>query len=106
LRILHNLIELLIRELRRKDAIDKVTTFLNGFCRNRYRHMAGYEKFVKDLGISFEWKISKDTKKLEYRYRTGPEKLLLFSTLISTHYYQNVMTPTTCKPFGVVSWPL
>ena len=78
LRISDNLIELLIRELRRKDAIDKVSTFSNGFCRNRYRHMAVYEKFVKDLGISFEWKINKDTKKLEYRDLTGPEKLSLF----------------------------
>ena len=36
LRISDNLIELLIRELRRKDAIDKVSTFSNGFCRNKY----------------------------------------------------------------------
>lgn len=78
LRISDNLIELLIRELHRKDAIDKVSTFSNGFCRNRYKHMAGYEKFVKELGINFEWKINKDTKKLEYRDLTGPEKLLLF----------------------------
>ena len=41
--------------------------------------MAGYEKFLKDLGISFEWKINKDTKKLEYRDLTGPEKLFAFS---------------------------
>ena len=40
--------------------------------------MAGYEKFVKEFGINFEWKINKDTKKLEYRDLTGPEKLLLF----------------------------
>ena len=78
LRISDNLIELLIRELRRKDAIDKVSTFSNGFCQNRYRHMAGYEKFVKEFGINFEWKINKDTEKLEYRDLTGPEKLLLF----------------------------
>jgi len=32
LRISDNFIELLIRELRRKDAIDKVSTFSNGFC--------------------------------------------------------------------------
>ena len=78
MRISDNLIELLIRELRRKDAIDKVSTFSNGFCRNKYRHMAGYEKFVKELGINFEWKINRDSKKLEYRDLTGPEKLLLF----------------------------
>lgn len=33
---------------------------------------------MKDLRISFDWKINKDTKKLEYRDLTGPEKLLLF----------------------------
>ena len=42
--------------------------------------MAGYEKFVKEIGIDFEWKINKDTEKLEYRDLTGPEKLLLFTT--------------------------
>ena len=40
--------------------------------------MAGYEKFVKEIGIDFEWKINKDTEKLEYRDLTGPEKILLF----------------------------
>ena len=40
--------------------------------------MAGYEKFVKELGIHFEWKINKDIKKLECRDLTGPEKFLLF----------------------------
>ena len=42
--------------------------------------MAAYEKFVKEIGIDFEWKINKDTEKLEYRDLTGPEKLLLFTT--------------------------
>ena len=40
--------------------------------------MAGYEKLLKEIGISLEWKINKDTRKLEYRDLTGPEKLLLF----------------------------
>ena len=35
--------------------------------------MAGYEKFVKELGINFEWKITKDTKKLEHGDLTGPD---------------------------------
>lgn len=43
--------------------------------------MAGYETYVKSLGISFEWKIDKDTKKLEYRDLTGPEKLLLIQNI-------------------------
>ena len=40
--------------------------------------MAGYEKFVKELEINFEWKINRDSKKLDYRDLTGPEKFLLF----------------------------
>ncbi len=55
LRISDNLIDLLIRELRRKDAIEKTQTFLNGFCLNKYKHMASYEKFLKDIGINFQW---------------------------------------------------
>lgn len=43
--------------------------------------MAAYEKFLKDLGINFEWKINKDNKKLEYRDLTGPEKLKLFKNI-------------------------
>ena len=81
LRISDNLIELLIRELRRQDAIDKSNTFSTGFCRTKYKHMAGYETFVKSLGIFFEWKINKDTKKLEYRVLTRPEKLLLMQNV-------------------------
>lgn len=50
--------------------------------------MADYETFVKGLGIALEWKINKDTKTLEYRDFTGPEKLLLiqnvnFKTLLA-----------------------
>lgn len=106
LRISDNLIQLLIRELCRKDAIDKVSTFSNGFCQNRYRHMAGYEKFLKDLGISFEWKINKDTKKLEYRDLTGPEKLLVFQHIIVHSILSEYHTQISCKPFAVVSWIL
>lgn len=27
----------------------------SGFTREKYKHMAGYEKFLKDIGISFDW---------------------------------------------------
>ena len=75
LRISDNLTELLIRELRRKDACEKITTFHNGFSREKFKHMAAYETFLKTLSISFEWRINKDTNKLDYRHLTGPEKL-------------------------------
>ena len=37
--------------------------------------MAGYEHFLRQTGISFEWRVESNTKKLEYRDLTGPEKL-------------------------------
>ena len=37
--------------------------------------MTGYETFLKNLGISFEWRIHKDIKKLDYRDQMGPEIL-------------------------------
>ena len=58
-----NLTELLIRELRRKGDCEKVT-FSNGFSRQTFKHMAGYETLLKNLNISFEWRINKDTKNL------------------------------------------
>ena len=66
LRISDNLTELLImiRELRRKDACEKIT-FPNGFSGEKFKHMAAYETFLKTLGISFEWKRNKGTKKLD-----------------------------------------
>ena len=80
LRVSDILVDLLIRKLRRKDAIEKTQTFANGFC-YKYKHMATYEKFRKDLGINFEWKINKDNKKLEYRDLTAPEKIKLFKNV-------------------------
>lgn len=40
--------------------------------------MAGYEELIKSIGISFNFRINKDSKKLEYRDLMGPEKLKLF----------------------------
>ena len=75
-----NLTELLIRELRRKDACDKAI-FPSGFPQEKFRHMARYEAFLKNLGISFEWRINKDSKKLDYRDLTGPEKLTVMQNI-------------------------
>ena len=75
LRISDNLFKLPIRELKRQDAIDKVKRFPTGFNREKYKHMAGYEHFLRQTGISFEWRVESNTKKLEYRDLTGPEKL-------------------------------
>ena len=81
LRISDVLIELLIRQLKCEDAIDKKLTFNTGFARDKYRHMDAYEKFLHSIGIAFEWSVDKDTKKLSYRDLTGPEKILVFQKI-------------------------
>ena len=43
--------------------------------------MAGYEKFLKDISISFEWRVNRDSKKLEYRELTRPEKIVLMQSI-------------------------
>lgn len=88
LRISDNLFELPIRELKRQDAIDKVKRFPTGFNREKYKHMAGYEHFLRQTGISFEWRVEPNTKKLEYRDLTGPEKLCVIQNIICRHSFQ------------------
>ena len=79
LRISDVLIARLIHDLRTSDLIEKKVTFSTGLDRHLYGHMARYEKFLKeDLKLSFEWRINKETNKLEYRDLTGPEKIMLF----------------------------
>ena len=89
LRVPDVLIEFLILELRTQDAINKNQTFGNVFARDKSNHMAKYETFLKSIGIKFESFVNKDTKKLQYRDLTGPEKLLLFQKIdISDHLPQ------------------
>lgn len=71
----------IIWELRRSDVIEKVKTFCTGFSREKYKRMARYEKFLQDLGISFEWSLNKDSRQLEYGDLTGPEKLLVMQSI-------------------------
>ena len=82
LRISDNLINLLILELRRQDAIDKKKVYNVGFDRTKYKRMAGFENFLnQDLHISFNWFICKDSKKLKWRDLPGPEKVRLFQNM-------------------------
>lgn len=43
--------------------------------------MAGYETYLQSLGIQFHWYINKESKQLDYRDLTGPEKLKLFKNI-------------------------
>ena len=58
LRISDVLIDLFIRELRRSDAIDKKKKTSDGFPRDKYKHMACYEEFIKSMGITFNFRIN------------------------------------------------
>lgn len=78
LRIADNLIELLLRELKRQDSIDKNQQFTGEFSRQKFKHMAAYEACLRNLGISFQWRVNPDTKKLDHRDLIGPEKLIFF----------------------------
>ena len=55
LRICDNLIQLLIRQLKVCDAIDKKKTFTDNFARHKYKHMAGYEGYLQSIGILFHF---------------------------------------------------
>ena len=79
LRICDNLIQLFIRELKIGDSIHQKKTYSDNFSRDKYKHMAGYERYLQSLGIRFHWYVRKETKQLEYRDLTGPEKVKLFN---------------------------
>lgn len=81
------MIDFFIRELRRSDAIEKKKPLMDSQGINIY--MACYEEFIKSMGITFNFRINKESKKLEYRDLTEPEKLKLF---------QNINIPTYACP--------
>lgn len=68
------LIDLLIVELRRQDAIEKVKKFTSTDL-SRYQHIQKYQEFVSSLQIpGFEFYIGCSSKELKSRSLTGPEK--------------------------------
>lgn len=74
------LINLLILDLRRADGIDKMSSVK--LDRTKQTHIAAYEKFPNEkCKISFRWYVSEDTKKLQWRDLTGPEKRVLFKEM-------------------------
>lgn len=81
LRVADVLINLLITELKRQDAIDKVKTFKE-FNPERYRYLDKYQKFVTSLGVpDFQFYIGKNSKMLKCRTLTGPEKIKVFRSI-------------------------
>lgn len=80
LRIADVLINLLILDLRRADGIDRMACVK--LDRAKLTNIATYEKFLNETcKISFSWYVSEDSKKLQWRDLTGPEKKVLFQNI-------------------------
>lgn len=76
LRIADILINLLIRDLRIKDGINKASDIP---CDS---YSKSYEKYLNDVcKIRFKWNIDKESKEIKYRDLTGPEKVRLFKNI-------------------------
>ena len=80
LRISDVLINLLIRDLQVVDGISKATSTLPNKTKGKY--MVIYKDFLNGpCKIKFNWFINKESKKLQYRDLTGPEKIRLFQNI-------------------------
>ena len=83
LRISDVLINLLIQDLRRQDGIAKAT-----LDREKHSNVVSYETFLNTVcKIHFRWYTSQETKQLQWRDLTGPEKIRLFNNIdIPKHF--------------------
>lgn len=96
LRVSDVLVNQLIIELRRQDAIEKVRTF-STFDRAKYCHLANFEDFVSGLGIpGYKFYVGQSSKQLKVRSLTGPERLKVFKhinirQLLPTHDEEEVL---------------
>ena len=80
LRISDVLINLLIRDLQVADGIHKSTSTLPNKSKGRY--MVTYRDFLNGpCKIQFNWFIDKESKRLQFRDLTGPEKIRLFENI-------------------------
>ena len=90
------LIDLLIVQLHRRDAIDKVKKFSCPTL-NQYQHIQNYQTFVKSLGIlGFKFYIGRTSKELKCRSLTSPEKLMLFRSIDIQSLLPN-FAPNNCR---------
>ena len=81
LRVSDVLIKLLVVELKRQDAIEKVKRF-TCFDPIKYKHLDAYEKFVTSCGVpGYHFYIGQDSKQMKIRSLTGPERLKVFANI-------------------------
>ena len=81
LRFADVLINLLIKDLRTLDGVNKMTD-KNGDGRSISKHVDVYVNFLNDnCKIRFRWYVDKETKNIKWRDLTGPEKIRLFKNI-------------------------
>ena len=81
LRVSDVLIDLLVIELKRQDAIDKVQTF-NSFSIDKHPHLSAYERLITSCGVAdFQFYVGQTSKQLKCRSLTGTEKLKVFHAI-------------------------
>jgi hypothetical protein len=85
LRVSDLLINLFIQDLRRHDGIQKSTQGVDS------SNITVYEKFLNDkCKIHFKWYTSKETKQLQWRDLSGPEKDRLFQHMNIPKYFPEI----------------
>ena len=81
LRVSDVLIDRLIIEMKRHDAIDKIKK-LTSFDPVKHHHLHAFEEFVTSLNIpNFRFFVGQNSKMLKHRSLTGPEKLKVFRNI-------------------------
>ena len=102
LRIADVLINLLIQDLRREDGIMKsIKTDTS-----QHVNITGYETLLHDCKINFRWYISKDSKELQWRDLTGPEKVRLFTAVDLPKYFPSLKNSSAIQDVWKEFWRL
>ena len=79
-RICDQLINQLIKDLMHEDNVAKLTKYTK-IDINKHKHIAAFEQFVNERGISWRFFVDKETKLIKHRDFTGPEKYMILSAI-------------------------
>ena len=80
LRISDQLINQLIKDLKTEDNITNMTRICDGK-RSSYKHIQGFEKFLKEIDSNWNFYVDKESKMLKRRTFSGPDKLKIIKAL-------------------------
>ena len=84
LRICDQLINQLIKDLMHEDNVTNLTRYTT-IDRIKYKHIAGFEQFIKEKGISWSFYVDKKTKLIKHRDFSGPKSTGFYQQSTSVH---------------------